>query len=84
MISQWWSWALSAIGAMGLLLQGRSLPAGPAIGIGVQGLWVIYTVYTRQWGFLFGVALFTPVNAINLRRLLKARQQAKTSIPDTG
>jgi hypothetical protein len=49
---QLWSWALSAVGVLGLYLAGRRSPWGWAVGVGAQTLWLAYAITTEQWGFL--------------------------------
>lgn len=74
-IAQWWSWALTAIGALGLWLAGRRSYWGWAIGIFVQALWLAYGLATRQWGFVAGVFVYGPVH---VRNFLKWRREAAT------
>lgn len=64
-MSQWWSWSLAAIGVTGLYLAGNRRVLGWVIGFAVQGLWIVYAVATRQWGFIASAIAFGCVNARN-------------------
>ena len=49
-MSQWWSWALTAVGVTGLYFAGSRKRLGWAIGVGAQALWVAYGwVYGRNF-----------------------------------
>lgn len=72
-MSQWWSWALAAIGVTGLFLAGSKRSLGWAIGLGVQGLWIAYALTSRQWGF---VASALAYGAVNLRNWIRWRRDA--------
>lgn len=56
------------MGATGLYIAGRKNWAGWAIGLGAQVLWVVYTLTTRQWGFLVSAALYGGVYVHNILR----------------
>lgn len=76
MTPQLLSWILSATSAVMLWLMGNKTKWGPRLGIANQVLWVIYCVWTRQWGLLPGVLLYTVIHIRNLirweRRILAA------------
>lgn len=75
MISLWWSFLLTTIGVVGLALVYRR-PAsivGPAIGIGVQLLWIAYAVVSGQWWFLVSAFTYGSVNIDGLRTRLAQR-----------
>jgi hypothetical protein len=65
-----WSFALTAVGVVGLYLAGRRSPWGWAVGLGAQSLWFTYAVVTRQWGFIFSAFAYGWVYLTNLRRWL--------------
>jgi len=46
-----WSFALAAIGILGLYLAGKRNAYGWAIGLAAQLLWVAYATVTEQYGF---------------------------------
>jgi len=64
----WWSYLLAAIGVSGLWFAGSSRKIGWAIGVGVQLLWIIYAVVSKQWGFIFSALAYGGVNIRNWRR----------------
>lgn len=47
-----WSFALAAVGIVGLVLAGRKNAAGWAVGLGAQVLWVVYALVAGQYGFI--------------------------------
>lgn len=51
-MNQWWSWALAAVGLLGIWLAGRKRAVGWLVGVGAQFLWLAYAIVTRQWGFV--------------------------------
>ena len=64
----WWSWLLTSIGVAGLFLAGSKRKLGWAIGMGVQVLWLIYAMSTRQWGFIVSAFAYGSVYARNYLR----------------
>lgn len=48
-----WSCILAAIGIFGIYIAGKDNKWGWAIGLGAQGLWIIYALATAQYGFIF-------------------------------
>lgn len=72
MISGLWSYGLSLLGATSYLLAVRGIKAGLWVGVGTQFVWVSYALTSEQYGFLFSVALFGPINVYGL---LKARKE---------
>jgi len=74
LISQWWSWGLSLVGALGYLLAVRGLVAGLWIGLGNQLFWATYAVISDQPGYWFSVALFGAINIIGLVKYFKAKR----------
>lgn len=76
-MSQWWSWVLAAIGVTGLFLAGSKRKLGWAVGFGVQALWVIYAIATRQWGFIFSAIAYGWVYARNWLRWRREATEGK-------
>ena len=68
MASPWWSWALTAVGLVGLYLAGRRSLYGWAVGVGAQLLWLAYAVASRQWGFIVSSLAYAAVYARNFLR----------------
>lgn len=74
MSSQLWSWALAAVGILGIYLAGRKKAAGWLVGVAAQGLWLAYAIVTRQWGFIVTAAAYSLVYGKNW---LAWRREAK-------
>jgi hypothetical protein len=67
----WWvSWALSILGVTGIYLTGRKKWYGFAVGIANECAWVIYSVDTKQWGFIFGSTIYIAVYSLNISKWL--------------
>ena len=47
-----WSFALTAVGVLGIYVSGKKNYWGWGIGLGAQVLWFIYAIATQQWGFI--------------------------------
>ncbi len=78
-MSQWWSWALTAIGVTGLFLAGSSRKLGWAIGLGAQALWITYAIATSQWGFIASAFAYGGVYARNWWRWRQQERAASGS-----
>lgn len=77
MISLWWSFALTALGVVGLFLVYRSQSLiGPAVGIAVQALWIAYAVATGQWWFLVSALAYAGTNAYGIVQRRRKRVSA--------
>lgn len=50
-VSLWWSWALAAIGCVGIYLAGNQNKWGWFLGVCAQVLWMGYAITTAQYGF---------------------------------
>lgn len=80
----WWSYLLMIVGVMGLWLAGRKSVWGWAVGLGAQGLWLVYAMVTQQWGFIVSALAYGWVYANNYlkwkggtwRRIWKSFKQA--------
>lgn len=64
-MTPYWSYLLTAVGAVGLLLAGRMQRAGWLVGLGAQGLWIAYALSTQQHGFLISAFIYGSVYARN-------------------
>jgi len=80
-MSQLWSWALAAVGILGIYLAGRQKAVGWLVGVGAQVLWLAYGIATRQWGFLTTAVAYA---AIYGKNWLSWRRQASQQKADTG
>jgi hypothetical protein len=47
-----WSYALAAVGILGIYLAGKKNLWGWAVGVFAQGLWIIFALVTEQYGFI--------------------------------
>jgi hypothetical protein len=63
-----WSWVLSIIGIVGMIMVGRKMWQAFVVLISVEILWVVYSIQTRQYGFILGATAYITVHAINTRR----------------
>lgn len=80
-MNPYWSYLLTAVGAVGLLLAGRMKRTGWLVGLGAQGLWIAYALSTGQLGFLVSAFLYGSVYARNYlawRRTARQRTEVKT------
>jgi hypothetical protein len=66
-----------------MFLAGRRHWAGWAVGLGNQVLWSVYSLVTRQWGFLISCAVFGTVYVINLRAWRSAARSNATRVTST-
>lgn len=69
-----WSYVLTAVGVLGLLLAGSRKRVGWALGLAAQPLWAIYAVVTGQWGFIVSAVVY---GGVYLRNWLKWRREAQ-------
>ena len=53
-----WSFALTAVGLVGLWLTGLKNRWGFAVGVLAQVMWFTYALVTQQWGFIASCILF--------------------------
>lgn len=60
-----WSYVLGAIGILGIYLAGKRNLWGWAIGLGAQGLWLIYAIVTAQYGFIFTAVAYAAIYGRN-------------------
>lgn len=53
-----WSFALMAIGVLGIYLAGKKNKYGWAVGSFAQILWIIYALATGQYGFIVSALVY--------------------------
>jgi hypothetical protein len=78
-----WSWALAAVGLLGIHLAGRKQAVGWLVGVAAQGLWLVYAVVTSQWGFLVTAVAYAAMygkNWLAWRRETDTRQRATVEV----
>jgi hypothetical protein len=63
-----WSFALSSVGIVGLLLAGSKRKVGWLIGFFVQPLWIVFAIVTGQYGFILNAVIYAVVYARNWLR----------------
>ena len=63
-----WSFVLSAIGIVGILLAGSKHKIGWLVGFFVQPLWIIFAIQTEQYGFILNAIIYAAVYARNWLR----------------
>ena len=56
-----WSYILTGIGLIGFYLAGKKVWWCWYVNIANQVIWTFYSIVTRQWGFLIGVAFYLAV-----------------------
>jgi len=54
-----WSWVLAIVGSFGIFVVGKKKMYGWFILMISECLWVIYSLTTHQYGFLFAVVLYS-------------------------
>ena len=64
-MSPLWSYALAAVGILGIYLAGRRSWVGWAVGVGAQALWIIYALATSQPGFIVSAVAYAAVYGRN-------------------
>jgi hypothetical protein len=62
------AWVLSGTSAVMLWLMGNKSKWGPRIGLANQVLWMIYAVYTEQWGLVPGIIIYAVVHVRNMAK----------------
>jgi hypothetical protein len=78
-----WSFLLSAIGIVGILLAGSKRKVGWVVGFFVQPLWIIFAVTTEQYGFILNAVIYAAVygrNWILWRRDERIERAAATTV----
>lgn len=67
-----WSFALAAVGILGLYLAGKKNAWGWALGFFVQIPWTYYAIITKQYGFIISAVAYATVYAKNFLTWRKA------------
>lgn len=65
-----WSWGLSLIGVVGLLMVGHRNWRGYLVGIITEFAWVAYSLQTNQYGFIFGSTIYISAYLFNIKKWL--------------
>ena len=76
-----WSFALTAVGVLGIYVSGKRNYWGWGIGLGAQVLWFAYAIATQQWGFIVSCFAYGYVYWKNFRQWRKdAAGQRSTEV----
>lgn len=73
----WLSLVMAAAGCLGLVLAGRGMWQGWAIGLAVQPVWAAFGIITKGYGLLITCAMYGTVYA---RNLIKWRREQEASL----
>jgi len=68
MNNEFWSWGLSILGVIGILLVGHKNWRGYLVGILTECAWVAYSIDTKQWGFIFGSTIYISAYCLNISK----------------
>jgi hypothetical protein len=60
-----WSFILATVGILGLVLAGKKMSVGWAVGLAAQVLWIVFALVTHQWGFIISALAYGFVYARN-------------------
>lgn len=63
-----WSWTLAIVGIMGMWFVGQKRWQAFLWMIGVECLWIIYSLQTAQHGFILGSLIYMAVYAKNANK----------------
>jgi hypothetical protein len=77
-----WSLALAAVGVLGIYLSGKKNYWGWGIGLGAQGLWIVYALATDQLGFIISALAYGWVYGKNFLAWRREATAARTPVPD--
>lgn len=70
MSNELWSWGLSILGVIGILLVGHKNWRGYLVSIATEFAWVAYSIQTKQWGFIFGSTVYISAYGLNISKWL--------------
>lgn len=74
----WLSLVMATAGCAGLVLAGRGMWQGWAIGLAVQPIWAVFAVITKGYGLLITCVMYGTVYAKNLHKWRSDRVEADT------
>lgn len=74
MPNPWWSAVLTGVGLVGMFLTMRKHTSGPATGLGIQVVWIVYAVHTHQYPFIASAFGYGSVYAYGLTRWIRQRK----------
>ncbi len=77
MSNELWSWGLSIIGVIGLLMVGHKNWKGYLVGIITEFAWVAYSLDTKQYGFIFGSTIYISAYLFNIKKWLSEANKNK-------
>lgn len=77
MIHQYWSWALSIVGAFGMYLTGKKDWRGWVVVLVNEVVWFTYAIVTKQYGFFVGCAIYGAIGTKNLIQWLKEHRKVR-------
>jgi hypothetical protein len=72
MSPQQWSWLLAVLGICGMVFVGRKKWQAFIWLIGVECLWIVFSIQTGQHGFILGSVAYGAVYANNVVKWRKA------------
>jgi hypothetical protein len=68
-----WSYVLTSVGVIGLILAGRKRRTGWLVGLLAQAIWAAYAAATEQYGFIVSALVYGYVYADNYIRWRRDR-----------
>lgn len=71
-----WSYALAAVGILGIWLAGRKSLWGWAVGFAAQALWIVYALVTDQYGFIVSALAYAAIYGRNWWKWSQERREA--------
>jgi hypothetical protein len=75
-----WSWVLACAGIAGMIFIGRKRWQAFLWMIGVECLWIVYSIQTGQHGFILGSIAYMTVYARNAKNW-RRHDQRRTAAP---
>lgn len=74
-----WSFALTALGLLGIYLSGKKNYWGWGLGVISQVVWIVYAVATQQWGFILSAFAYGFLYGKNFMQWRKEENGSKES-----